>query len=212
MTRDSDNAERRPGRARIVTRRSFPRPGWTCVTRTRRPANSLKVQPRSWRRRRARPSSSTRSAGYLRCDRAAGVALSLDESSSAPGAARRRARWRGCYRPGRGRGNPGWVDDEIIATRRGCGEGELGGVLVGQEREGGANIHAPIFALGVLLPGPPLGSLPLLELVTRIAGDSGPPLECALLSSVIRCARTGKYKVMATPISRGLAMNRHRKH
>jgi hypothetical protein len=101
MTRDSDNAERRPGRARIVTRRSFPRPGWTCVTRTRRPANSLKVQPRSWRRRRARPSSSTRSAGYLRCDRAAGVALSLDESSSAPGAARRRARWRGCYRPGR---------------------------------------------------------------------------------------------------------------
>ena len=80
-----------------MTRPSFHRPGWTCVTRTRRPANSLRVKPRSWQRRRARRSSSTRSAGYLRCDRA----RFLDGSSSAPGAAHRHGWWRGWPRPGR---------------------------------------------------------------------------------------------------------------
>ena len=35
-----------------MTRRSFHRPGWTRVSRTRRPAASLRVKPRSWRRRR----------------------------------------------------------------------------------------------------------------------------------------------------------------
>jgi hypothetical protein len=55
-----------------VKRRSFHRPRWTGVTRTRRPANSLRVKPRSWQRRRARQSSSTESAGYLRCDRRRG--------------------------------------------------------------------------------------------------------------------------------------------
>ena len=85
-----------------VTNRSFHRPRWTGVTKTLRQANSLKVMPRSWERRRAsRPSSSTRSAGHLRCDRAAGVAASLDGSSSAPGAAHGHARWRRWPRPGR---------------------------------------------------------------------------------------------------------------
>ena len=84
-----------------MKRRSFHRPRWTGVTRTRRPANSLRAEPRSWQRRRARQSSSTRSAGHLRCDRAAGVARSLDGSSSAPDAAHRHARWRGWPRPGR---------------------------------------------------------------------------------------------------------------
>src|ERR1039458_4195953 len=58
-----------------------------------------KGEPRSWQRRRARQSSSTRSAGYLRCDRAGGIARSLDGSSSAPAAAHRHARWRGWSRP-----------------------------------------------------------------------------------------------------------------
>ena len=48
MTRYSDNAERRPGRARIVTRRSFHRPGWTCFTRTRRPARPTGGNLRFW--------------------------------------------------------------------------------------------------------------------------------------------------------------------
>jgi hypothetical protein len=64
-------------------------------------SESLKVKPRSWQRKRARQSSSTKSAGYLRCDHGGGVALSLDGSSSAPGAAHRHAGWRGCSRPGR---------------------------------------------------------------------------------------------------------------
>ena len=83
-----------------VKRRSFHRPRWTDVTRKRRQANSLKVMQRSWQQRRATQSSSTRSAGHLRCDRVGGVALSLDGSSSAPGADRH-APWRGCSRPSR---------------------------------------------------------------------------------------------------------------
>ena len=59
------------------------------------------MKPRFRQRRRARQSSFTRSAGYLRCDGAGGFALFLDGSSSAPGAAHRHAGWRGWPRPGR---------------------------------------------------------------------------------------------------------------
>jgi hypothetical protein len=83
-----------------VTRRSFHRPRWTGVTRTRRPADSLRAEPRSWQRRRAIQSSSTRSAGYLRYDRAAGITRSLNGCSNAPGTANRHARWPGWPRPG----------------------------------------------------------------------------------------------------------------